>query len=74
MRTSKRIASPARAVATNRSAIYHGADLQLWFGIYGRRWAALGKMNLSFSMEHWVRPTAAETPTGANIVEGGTYW
>ena len=24
---------------TNRSAMYHGGELQLWFGVYGRRWA-----------------------------------
>ena len=60
--------------ATNRSAMYNGADLQLWFGIYGRRWLGLGKLNLSFVRDAWVRPSAAETPVGASAVEGGTYW
>jgi hypothetical protein len=60
--------------ATNRSAIYHGGDLQIWFGVYGRRWWHLGKLNLSFVRTSWVRPLATETPAGAGAVEGGTYW
>lgn len=58
----------------HRSAIYSGADLQLWFGVYGRRWWGLGRLNLSFVNEQWVRPAEAETPRGASVVEGGTYW
>ena len=60
--------------ATNRSSMYNGGDLQMLFGIYGRRWWGLGALNLSFVHESWVRPTAAETPAGASAVEGGTYW
>lgn len=63
--------------ATNRSAMYNGGDLQLWFGVYGKRWLyyekALAAGNHSF-FRNWVRPSAAETPTGAGLVEGGTYW
>ena len=60
--------------ATNRSAMYNGADLQLWFGVFGRRWGlGLGALNLSF-VKNWVRPAAAEVPTGALLVEGGAYW
>lgn len=60
--------------ATNRSAMYSGADLQLWFGVFGRRWGlGLGALNLSF-IKTWVRPSALEVPPGALVVEGGAYW
>ena len=59
--------------ATNASAMYNGGDLQMWFGVYGKRWFGLGKMNLSF-VGAWTRPSARETPAGATAVEGGTYW
>ena len=60
--------------SSNRSAMYNGADLQIWFGIFGRRWGlGLGSLNLSF-VKAWVRPSAAEVPTGALLVEGGAYW
>jgi hypothetical protein len=58
--------------ATNRSAMYNGGDLQIWFGVYGRRWGGVSRLNLS--TDNWVRPLANETPLGAGAVEGGTYW
>ena len=60
--------------ATNRSSMYHGGELQLWFGIYGRRWYKIGsQMNMS-TIHSWVRPAASEVPSGAMAVEHGTYW
>jgi len=60
--------------ATNRSAMYHGGELQMWFGIYGRRWGDVGRqLNVSMAA-HWVRPAASEMPAGAGQVEHGTYW
>ena len=60
--------------SSNRSAMYNGADLQIWFGVFGRRWGlGLGSLNLSF-VKAWKRPGAAEVPTGALLVEGGAYW
>lgn len=62
--------------ATNRSSMYHGGDLQIWFGIYGKRWAGISKMhhrNHSF-YSNWLRPARSEVPEGAGAVEGGTYW
>ena len=60
--------------ATNRSSMYHGGELQLWFGIYGRRWYKIGStMNMS-TIQSWVRPAASEVPSGAMSVEHGTYW
>ena len=68
----------AHLLATNRSSLYHGGELQLWFGVYGRRWAAelagnQALLNKSL-LANWVRPSAAETPAGAHGVEKGTYW
>ena len=61
--------------ATNRSSMYVGADLQILFGIYGRRWGAgLAQLNLSFVRQAWVRPAPSEVPAGSTAVEGGTYW
>lgn len=59
---------------TNRSAMYHGGELQLWFGITGRRWSDL-KWRFNSSLHaNWVHPSALETPIGASAVEHGTYW
>lgn len=62
--------------ATNRSSMYHGGELQLWFGVYGRRWIELQSKKIlnQTLLANWVRPSAAETPAGAGAVEKGTYW
>jgi len=58
-----------------RQAVQLGGATQLLFGIRGRRWEleSPDEVALVFN-EHWVRPSAEETPGGAEQVEGGCYW
>lgn len=59
--------------ASGRQAIHLGGALQVLFGIRGRRWeqipAIAALMNPS-----WVRPSQAETPVSAGLVDEGCYW
>ena len=57
--------------------IHSGGNLQVFFGIMGKRWERnWGKGNYieKFYNKFWTRPSVAETPKGANMVEGGCYW
>lgn len=57
----------------NRTAIYVGGALQLFFGIKGRRWDNHDEIS-SFFNESWRRPFDIEVPQTASLVEGGCYW
>jgi hypothetical protein len=59
----------ARLKQAGRVAIHLGGDTQLCFGIKGQRWEGYGIYN-----EHWVRPSAAETPKNFLLKENGCYW
>lgn len=52
-----------------RKAVHLGGSTQFMFGITGKRWEGHPLIN-----EHWVRPSADETPALAVKVEGGCYW
>ena len=52
-----------------KQALHLGGDLQLYFGIKGKRWDSKGYYN-----EYWVRPSDKETPKLSEKVEGGCYW
>jgi hypothetical protein len=58
-----------------RQAVHLGGATQLLFGVRGRRWEVESSdvIALLFN-EHWVRPSAEETPEGSDLVEGGCYW
>lgn len=58
---------------SGRQAIHLGGALQLLFGIIGRRWEEHPLLK-GVSDDTWVRPGVNETPRGASLVEGGTYW
>eukprot|EP00966_Prymnesium_polylepis_P279733 6462713-Prymnesium_polylepis.1 len=64
--------------ATDRSSIYVGGNLQIWFGIMGRRWAKDGVLTRIYRAANgsWVRPnaTSGEVPLHARSVEGSAYW
>ena len=54
--------------------IHVGGALQLFFGIWGRRWDQDARL-LQFSENpHWRRPARDEAPQGAETVERGVYW
>jgi len=58
-----------------RQAVQLGGATQLLFGIRGRRWEAESPDDVALLFnEHWVRPSAEETPENATLVEGGCYW
>jgi hypothetical protein len=59
--------------ASGRQAIHLGGSLQLLFGIRGRRWEHMPAIS-SMMNDDWVRPSAAETPPCASLVDGGCYW
>lgn len=50
-----------------------GGATQLLFGICGRRWDDYEDINCFFN-DSWTRPSAAETPETATLVEDGCYW
>jgi hypothetical protein len=53
----------------NKSAIYIGGGLQLYFGIKGKRWDN-SDVN-KFYNNHWIRPQKTKN---SDKVEGGCYW
>jgi hypothetical protein len=57
----------------NKSAVYIGGGLQLYFGIKGKRWEGSEDIT-KFYNEYWVRPNTEETPSTSTMVEGGCYW
>ena len=57
----------------NKSAVYIGGGLQLYFGIKGKRWEGSEDIT-KFYNEYWVRPNTEETPATSTMVEGGCYW
>lgn len=58
---------------SGRQAIHLGGSLQLLFGISGRRWDGHPLLE-GVADNTWIRPSTNETPKGASLVEGGTYW
>ena len=59
----------------NKSAIYVGGVLQMFFGIYGDRWLKEYPDILRIYMnKHWSRPSENEKPDGHKNIEGGCYW
>jgi hypothetical protein len=54
-------------------AIHMGGDLQMLFGIMGKRWET-NELAMKLYNEHWVYPAADEKPSTADAVEGGCYW
>ena len=59
----------------NKSAIYVGGVLQMYFGVYGSRWMReRGAILRLFMNKHWSRPKEEEQPDGFKKVEGSCYW
>lgn len=52
-----------------KQVLHLGGDLQLHFGIKGKRWDYKGMYN-----EFWVSPSESERPLNFENVEGGCYW
>jgi len=59
----------------NKSAIYVGGVLQMYFGIYGKRWLTERKEIMQLYMTpEWKRPSDNEKPIQHNTIESGCYW
>jgi hypothetical protein len=59
----------------DKSAIYVGGVLQMFFGIYGSRWLKEKPEILRIYMnKHWSRPSENEKPSGHSNIENGCYW
>lgn len=56
-----------------KKSVHLGGASQILFGIRGKKWDELPFFQRLFN-EHWVRPTALETPVNSHKVEGGIYW
>ena len=59
----------------DKSAIYVGGVLQMYFGIYGERWMREHPDVLrAYMNEHWSRPKETEKPRNHKQVENSCYW
>lgn len=63
----------AKFKQAGRSAIHMGGVCQMLFGIKGRRFEEEPGAG-DFFNEHWVYPSADETPKSAGTVENSAYW
>ena len=59
----------------NKTAIYVGGVLQMYFGIYGNRWLKERKDVMTLYMTNdWKRPSDKEKPQNHTLIESGCYW
>lgn len=56
-----------------KQAIHMAGNLQIVFGIRGKRWDNFPEYVKYFN-EYWVYPSENETPSNKGSVEGGSYW
>tara|TARA_B100000989_G_C19303726_1_gene369589 strand:+ start:58 stop:543 length:486 start_codon:yes stop_codon:yes gene_type:complete len=56
-----------------KSVVYVGGALQLWFGIKGKRWDRHPVIS-SFYNDNWIRTNKSEIPKGSELVENSCYW
>jgi len=57
----------------NKSVMYIGGALQLFFGVIGKRWFD-NKDVLKLVNDDWIRPSKEEKPNNFTNVEKGCYW
>ena len=58
---------------SGRSAIHMGGDIQILFGIMGKRWEE-DKLIQSLRNENWIHPYETSIPKNSDSVEDGCYW
>jgi len=56
-----------------RIGITCGGELQLFFGVIGKRWEHMEKVT-KYQNDYWVRPSESERPTNWREIENGCYW
>jgi hypothetical protein len=57
----------------NKSVIYVGGSLQLFFGIMGKRWKTNNKV-MTLVNDFWCYPEDSDKPKNIKLVENGCYW
>ena len=57
----------------NKSCIYVGGALQIWFGIKGNRWDNHPIIS-KFYNDYWIRPLNNDKPKNTKCVENNCYW
>jgi hypothetical protein len=63
------------AKSLGKVGIHLGGNLQLMFGIMGKRWlVSNASIDHRFFNDAWIYPLAEDTPRDCNKVEGGCYW
>lgn len=50
-----------------------GGELQLFFGVIGKRWEDMDKV-IKYRNEFWIRPRESERPANWREIEEGCYW
>ena len=50
-----------------------GGELQLFFGVIGKRWEQMEKVT-KYKNEYWIRPSESERPANWREIEDGCYW
>lgn len=63
----------ARVKKMGKIAVHMGGDIQMLFGIMGKRWEDNPAIR-EIRKEYWVHPDISERPEAADKVEGGCYW
>jgi hypothetical protein len=63
----------AYAKEIGKIGINCGGELQLFFGVIGKRWENSSKVS-RYRNEYWVRPSEAERPSNWREIEDGCYW
>lgn len=65
----------AKIKQMGKIAIHCGGNLQLLFGIKGKRWEIeQPEVGKELFNEYWVYPNSKETISNASKIEGGCYW
>jgi hypothetical protein len=65
----------SRLFKMNKSAIYVGGVLQMYFGVYGKRWLRERPDIIRlYANEHWSTPAENERPNGFEKIENSCYW
>jgi hypothetical protein len=57
----------------NGSVMYIGGALQIFFGIFGKRWLTNQDI-LKYITDDWIRPIKTDKPANFTKVEKGCYW
>ncbi len=63
----------AKVKRMGKVAVHMGGDLQMLFGIMGKRWEKNPTVQKIVN-EYWIYPERSERPEFADMVEDGCYW